>query len=54
MPERLIILHVREVRRARVRYECANVYLARWGELTSDIQLGLVYRQLFGSIQIAA
>jgi hypothetical protein len=35
MPEHPIILRLREARRARVRYGRANLYIARWGALTS-------------------
>lgn len=35
MPEQPIILRLREVCRARVRYGRANLYIARWGGLTS-------------------
>lgn len=35
MPQHSIILRLREVRQTRVRYGRANLYIARWGELTS-------------------
>lgn len=35
MPEHPSILRLREVRRARVRYGRANLYIVRWGALTS-------------------
>lgn len=43
MPEHPIILRLREVRRARVRYGRANLYIARWGEFTSG-ELGAAVR----------
>ncbi len=43
MPEHPIILRLREARRARVRYGRANLYIARWGELTSG-ELGTTVR----------
>lgn len=43
MPEHSIIVHLRELRRARVRYGRANLYIIRWGEFASG-DLGAAVR----------
>gem|GEM_PF-3008197 len=43
MSEHSIVLRLRKVRRARVRYGRANLYVARWGNLTSG-ELGPAIR----------